>query len=91
MIPAFLSALAEPARLLAIRMPDDGSEHGLCGGVRRPDALQNRMFRHSQVLKPASLIADRRAAELVRYRPDPVLPVSIRRLIDAARCEEFTA
>lgn len=74
MILAVLSALAEPTRLAAMRLLDDGGEHCVCELMRKLDASQSRMSRHMQVLKQAGLVVDRRDAQWVRYRIRPDLP-----------------
>ena len=91
MILAVLSALAEPTRLGAMRMLQDGSEHCVCDLMRELEATQSRMSRHMLVLKQAGLVVDRRDAHWVRYRINPDLPKNIRMLVDAALSEEVVA
>lgn len=91
MILAVLSALAEPTRLGAMRMLQDGSEHCVCDLMRELEATQSRMSRHMLVLKQAGLVVDRRDAQWVRYRINPDLPKNIRMLVDAALSEEVVA
>jgi ArsR family transcriptional regulator len=91
MILAVLSALAEPTRLGAMRMLQDGSEHCVCDLMRELEATQSRMSRHMLVLKQAGLVVDRRDAQWVRYRLNPDLPKNIRMLVDAALSEEVVA
>lgn len=91
MILSVLSALAEPTRLGAMRMLQDGSEHCVCDLMRELEATQSRMSRHMLVLKQAGLVVDRRDAQWVRYRINPDLPKNIRMLVDAALSEEVVA
>lgn len=91
MILSVLSALAEPTRLGAMRMLQDGSEHCVCDLMRELEATQSRMSRHMLVLKQAGLVVDRRDAQWVRYRLNPDLPKNIRMLVDAALSEEVVA
>lgn len=84
MIVVALSALAEPTRLEAMRCLADGSEHCVCELMRKLNATQSRMSRHMQVLKQAGLVVDRRDAQWVRYRINPAMAPSLRRLIEAA-------
>ncbi|WP_334174354.1 metalloregulator ArsR/SmtB family transcription factor [Pseudoxanthobacter sp.] len=83
-IVAILSALAEPTRLQAICLLQDGSEHCVCELMQRLGASQSRVSRHMAVLKAAGLVADRRDAQWVRYRRNPALPPDAARLIEAA-------
>lgn len=91
MIVAVLTALAEPTRLAAIRLLDDGGEHCVCELMRKLGATQSRMSRHMQALKQAGLVADRRDAQWVRYRVRPDLPPHLRALLDAALACEVMA
>jgi len=84
MIVAVLSALAERTRLEAVRCLADGSEHCVCELMRKLGTTQSRMSWHTQVLKQARLVVDRRDAQWVRYRSNPELPPPIARLIEAA-------
>lgn len=88
MILAVLSALAEPTRLAAMRILDDGDEHCVCDLMRRLDATQSRMSRHMQVLKQAGVVVDRRDAQWVRYRTRPDLLQHLRALLAAALVDE---
>lgn len=83
MILSILSALAEPTRLAAIRLLNDGDEHCVCELMQALDATQSRMSRHMQVLRQAGLVIDRRDAQWVRYRLNPDLPRSIARVLEA--------
>ncbi|MFN4125279.1 ArsR/SmtB family transcription factor [Pannonibacter indicus] len=80
---AILSALAEPTRLGAMRIINDGQEHCVCQLMARLDASQSRMSRHMQTLKQAGLVVDRRDAQWVRYRLNPDLPAAHRAILDA--------
>lgn len=84
MIHAVLSALAEPTRLEAMRLPAGGSECRVCAPMRKPGASRSRMSRHMQVLKQVGLVVDRRDAQRVRRRVAPDLPPSLLRLVEAA-------
>ncbi|MCB1398296.1 MAG: metalloregulator ArsR/SmtB family transcription factor [Rhodobacter sp.] len=79
-----LSALAEPTRLAAMRLLDDGAEHCVCELMRGLGATQSRTSRHMRVLKQAGLVVDRRDAQWVRYRVNPDLSPAVTRLLDAA-------
>lgn len=79
-----LSALAEPARLAALRIIWDGREHCVCELMRELSATQSRMSRHMNVLKAAGLVISRRDAQWVRYRRAPDLPPDVAALADAA-------
>lgn len=91
MILTVLSALAEPTRLAAMRILDDGDEHCVCDLMRRLGATQSRMSRHMTELKQAGLVVDRRDAQWVRYRIRPDLPTHLRALLAAALVEEAMA
>lgn len=91
MILPVLAALAEPTRLSAMRILQDGDEHCVCDLMRRLDATQSRMSRHMQVLKQAGLVVDRRDAQWVRYRIRPDLPPHLRTLLMVALAEEVMA
>lgn len=91
MIVTVLSALAEPTRLAAMRLLDDGGEHCVCALMRQLGATQSRMSRHMQVLKQAGLVVDRRDAQWVRYRIRPDLPPQLRALLSAALAAEVMA
>lgn len=91
MIVTVLSALAEPTRLAAMRLLDDGGEHCVCELMRKLGATQSRMSRHMQVLRQAGLVVDRRDAQWVRYRVSPDMPLHLRALLSAALAEEVMA
>ena len=80
----YLTALADPTRLAALRLLWDGEEHCVCELMRKLGATQSRMSRHMLVLKQAGLVLDRRDAQWVRYRINPDLPLALARLVDAA-------
>ncbi|MCB1537170.1 MAG: metalloregulator ArsR/SmtB family transcription factor [Rhodoblastus sp.] len=80
---AFLSALAEPTRLAALRILWDGGEHCVCELMTKLGASQSRMSRHMSALKAVGLVADRRDAQWVRYRLTPDLAPSAREILDA--------
>ena len=83
MIISVLAALAEPTRLEAMRLLQDGSECCVCQLMQKLGATQSRMSRHMQVLKQAGLVIDRRDAQWVRYRRNPALRPQIAAIVDA--------
>lgn len=83
MILSILSALAEPTRLAAMRLLDDGGEHCVCELMAALGATQSRMSRHMQVLRQAGLVLDRRDAQWVRYRRNPDLSPDLAAVVDA--------
>lgn len=83
MILTVLSALAEPTRLGAMRLLEDGAEHCVCELMVKLDASQSRMSRHMKVLRDANLVVDRRDAQWVRYRRNPDLAPEIIGLLGA--------
>lgn len=83
MILSLLTALAEPTRLEAMRVLDDGGEHCVCELMQVLGATQSRMSRHMQVLKQTGLVVDRRDAQWVRYRKNPSLPSEISAVLEA--------
>lgn len=88
MILTVLNALAEPTRLRAMRLLDDGGEHCVCELMARCDASQSRMSRHMKVLRAAGLVLDRRDAQWVRYRRNPDLAPEFATVIDAVLAAE---
>jgi len=84
MILTLLSALAEPTRLEAMRLLQDGKEHCVCELMSKLGATQSRMSRHMQVLKRAGLVTDRRDAQWVRYRLNPDIDPALAAVIKAA-------
>ena len=87
-----LSALAEPTRLPAMTMLNDGGEHCVCELMQKLDATQSRMSRHMKILKDAGLVTDRRDAQWVRYRRNDAVPAHVAAIVDAALalCEPAT-
>ena len=83
MLLTVLSALAEPTRLGAMRLLEDGVEHCVCELMVKLDASQSRMSRHMKVLREAGLVLDRRDAQWVRYRRNPDLAPELVAAIDA--------
>ncbi|MBW6397568.1 metalloregulator ArsR/SmtB family transcription factor [Roseomonas sp. HJA6] len=81
---ALFAALADPTRLAALRQLRDGQEHCVCALVATLGASQSRVSRHMATLRQAGLVTDRRDAQWVRYRLNPALSQSERRLLDAA-------
>lgn len=88
MILTVLNALAEPTRLAAMRLLDDGAEHCVCELMAKLDASQSRMSRHMKVLRAAGLVVDRRDAQWVRYRRNPDLAPELVAAIDAILAAE---
>lgn len=82
-VPRVLAAVAEPTRLAALQIIWDGGEHCVCELMERLNSGQSRMSRHMKVLRDAGLVLDRRDAQWVRYRRNPALPQSVKRIIDA--------
>lgn len=89
MILSVLSALAEPTRLRAMHLLNDGEEHCVCELMKALDATQSRMSRHMQVLKQADLVIDRRDAQWVRYRRNPRLSPETRAVLNAVLAVGF--
>ena len=83
MILTVLSALAEPTRLGAMRLLEDGDEHCVCELMVKLDASQSRMSRHMKALREAGLVLDRRDAQWVRYRRNPDLAPELVAVLDA--------
>lgn len=82
-IVSVLSALAEPTRLGALAILQDGGEHCVCELMARLGASQSRMSRHMGVLKAAGLVVDRRDAQWVRYRRNPALSPPVAAILEA--------
>lgn len=80
----YLTALADPTRLAALRLLWDGEEHCVCELMRVLGATQSRMSRHMSVLRTAGLVTDRRDAQWVRYRRNPNLSADVEALVEAA-------
>lgn len=95
MILSVLSALAEPTRLGAMRLLEDGAEHCVCELMRELDVTQSRMSRHMKALRRAGLVVDRRDAQWVRYRLNNDMPTEVRQVVAsilrAAGCHEREA
>ena len=83
MILTVLSALAEPTRLGAMRLLEDGAEHCVCELMVKLDASQSRMSRHMKALREAGLVLDRCDAQWVRYRRNPDLAPELVAVLDA--------
>jgi ArsR family transcriptional regulator len=56
----------------------------------RLDASQSRMSRHMKVLREAGLVIDRRDAQWVRYRRNPIIAPEIRAVVSAVLNAENT-
>jgi ArsR family transcriptional regulator len=81
---SYLTALADPTRLAALRLLWDGKEHCVCELMRELGATQSRMSRHMAVLRAAGLVTDRRDAQWVRYRKSSDLAPEVTALVEAA-------
>lgn len=81
---SYLTALADPTRLAALRLLWDGEEHCVCELMRVLGVTQSRMSRHMGVLRTVGLVTDRRDAQWVRYRRSPNLPADVVTLVEAA-------
>jgi len=79
-----LSALAEPARLNAMRLLWKGRELCVCELMAKLGATQSRTSRHMAALKAAGLVAARRKAQWIYYRRHPSLSPRIANLVEAA-------
>jgi ArsR family transcriptional regulator len=66
-----LAALSHPTRREALRLLRRGNELCLCELMASTGVSQSTMSRHMTTLKEAGLVADRRDARWVRYRPGP--------------------
>ena len=82
-LSTFMSALAEPTRLRALRLLADGREHCVCELMELLSATQSRMSRHMGVLKSAGIVTDRRDAQWVRYRRNPDLAPELDAILNA--------
>lgn len=80
---SLMSALSDPTRLKALRLLWDGREHCVCELTQRLGATQSRMSRHMAALKSVDLVVDRRDAQWVRYRRNPVLSPAVAVIVDA--------
>lgn len=80
---ALLAALADPTRLAALRLLREKGEHCVCELMSALGATQSRMSRHMATLRAAGLVTDRRDAQWVRYRLNPMLSAPVRRVLDA--------
>jgi len=85
-----LCALSEPTRLWAMHFLRDGKEHCVCEIMQSLKITQSRASRHMSVLKAAGLVVDRRDAQWVRYRRNPVLTKKVVALLNAALALEKT-
>jgi len=83
-LPQFLTALADPTRLAALKLVWDGNEHCVCELMRALAVTQSRMSRHMATLKAAGLVIDRRDAQWVRYRRNPALAPARTAVVEAA-------
>lgn len=82
-VAKLMSALSDQTRLRAMALLWDGDEHCVCELMERLGVTQSRMSRHMLVLKQSGLVTDRRDAQWVRYRKNPLLPTQICKIVDA--------
>jgi len=82
-VVALMAALSEPTRLGALMLIWDGEEHCVCELMERLGATQSRMSRHMAALKQVGLVVDRRDAQWVRYRRNPMLPPGFKAIVNA--------
>lgn len=78
-----MSALADPTRLGALRLLWDGRERCVCELMETLGVTQSRMSRHLGVLKAIGLVIDRRDAQWVRYRRNPIIAAPVVAVVDA--------
>ncbi|MFK5998968.1 MAG: metalloregulator ArsR/SmtB family transcription factor [Rhodobacterales bacterium] len=78
-----LIAVADPIRRKALHIVWDGEERCVCELMARLDVTQSRMSRHMKTLKLAGLVIDRRDAQWVRYRKNPMLAPEVSAAVDA--------
>jgi ArsR family transcriptional regulator len=82
-VTSLMSVLSDPTRLGALQLLWDGQEHCVCELMDRLAVTQSRMSRHMAALKSAGLVVDRRDAQWVRYRRNPVMSPQAVTIIDA--------
>ncbi len=76
-LDAVLAALGEPTRRRALRLLHTKDELCVCELMAELGVSQSRMSRHMSALKVAGLVLDRRDAQWVRYRRNPVVSAEI--------------
>jgi ArsR family transcriptional regulator len=72
-LDAVLAALGEPTRRRALRLLHTRDELCVCELMAELGVTQSRMSRHMSALKAAGLVLDRRDAQWVRYRRNPIM------------------
>jgi ArsR family transcriptional regulator len=72
-----LAALGDPTRRRALRLLHATDELCVCELMAELGVSQSRMSRHMSALKAAGLVLDRRDAQWVRYRRNPVVSPGI--------------
>jgi ArsR family transcriptional regulator len=72
-LDAVLAALGEPTRRSALRLLHTRYELCVCELMAELGVSQSRMSRHMSTLKAAGLVLDRRDAQWVRYRRNPLV------------------
>jgi ArsR family transcriptional regulator len=72
-LDAVLAALGEPTRRRALRLLHTQDELCVCELMAELGVSQSRMSRHMSTLKAAGLVLDRRDAQWVRYRRNPIM------------------
>jgi ArsR family transcriptional regulator len=80
-IDRLLTALAHPTRRGALQLLRPGSELCLCELIARLGVGQSTMSRHMATLKDAGLVSDRRDAQWVRYRLNPLMDAQAERIV----------
>jgi ArsR family transcriptional regulator len=76
-LDAILAALGEPTRRRALRLLHTKDELCVCELMAELGVSQSRMSRHMSALKAAGLVLDRRDAQWVRYRRNPIVSAEI--------------
>ncbi len=79
-----LAALAEPARLEAMRILWGGARPGVGDLMRDLGASQSSVSRHMRRLRLAGLVLNQRDGQWVRYRLNPAMPEATRDILRAA-------
>lgn len=76
-LDAVLAALGQPTRRRALRLLHTKDERCVCELMAELGVSQSRMSRHMSALKAAGLVLDRRDAQWVRYRRNPIVSPEI--------------
>ena len=83
-----LAALAHPTRRMALRLLRQHDELCLCELIRLLAVGQSTMSRHMTALKEAGLVTDRRDAQWVRFRLNPLGEAATLRVVQAIMAAE---